>query len=164
MVIDSVQTIYEDRLVVQDLIFSYGRILDYHENLPDEKLNTLQRDSISAKAQELEEHYSGTVLTEEEATVFNSFSGNLDNLLRSVYSNEQELIRQMKSELLRLEQIQMEEASHQMLIINKTNGRQKLGFYLETAVLVVLLVILQAMVMSNSSIRKIVRADNFNLN
>lgn len=163
-VIDSVQTIYDDRLVVQDLIYSYNKILDYHEHIPIVGLSNAQKDSIKQEIAGLNTHYLKTVLTDEEAGIFNSFSQNLELLLSVDSINESALIQQMKNQLERLSQIQMEEASKEMSVIHKAKGSQEIGFYLETVALIVLLLILQAMVVRGNGIKKVIQKSNFSLN
>ena len=163
-VIESVQTIYDDRLVVQDLIYSYNKILDVHEHSPISEMDAPQRNNIEENIAGLNAHYEKTVLTEEEASVFVSFTNNLETLIASGIEQEAALIQQMKNQLERLGQIQMEEASKQMAIIHKARGSQELGFYLESVALIILLLILQVMVATSTGIKRVIKHTNFSLN
>lgn len=163
-VANSVQTIYEDRLIVQDLIFSFDQILDERYHINEQMAQHTGNNQAQKKVEELKLKYLSTIMTEEEERVFNSFSSNLTDVLTLDDTVELKLFNEMRSELQRLEQIQMEEAKRQMNIIHKTRAGQELGFYFETAIIVVLLVIVQFLIISNTSIKKLVDKSNFNYN
>lgn len=159
----SVQTIYEDRLLVQDMIFSYSNILNALK-YSDTPLSSKDFNDFKEETEELKARFLKTVLTEEEELIFNSFSDNLNSSFQTQsYINESSLA-EMKHQLQRLEAIQLEEAKNQMDIIEKVKRNQQQVFYLETIIMIILLVIVQILITSNESIKKITNQDNFNLN
>lgn len=160
----SVQTIYEDRLIVQDLIFKYSKILNEFEDPAKFERSENELKQISLEIDRLNDHYLTTVLTSEEEIVFNSFKDNLAMLITVSEQPEMVLLTQMKKELERLGQIQLEEAGNQMDIIQRASGSQELGYYLETAILIILLFIIQALMISNVGVRRVIKGPNFNLN
>ncbi len=164
-VAQSVKSIYEDRLMVQDLIFSYSNILARLEMLNEGQFNQNVKNNISVELLDLGEKYERTVLTEEEDQVFHSFAGSLSELIQlpETTLDDAKLIH-LKQKLKRLEEIQMEEAQKQMVIIEQAKGSQELSFYLETAVLVILLIIVQVLVVSNTTVQKTARREEFHLN
>jgi len=160
----SVQTIYEDRLVVQDLIFSYGQLLDRLYTIYEQQPVLNIDKKIGMKANELKSQYLSTVMTEEEERVFISFSDELSGFLKAENNPGQGQIIEMRGKLEILEEIQMEEAKRQMTLINQAQGSQKLGFYLETSILVVLLIIIQALVVSNTGMKRVLNQNKYHLN
>lgn len=148
-VAESVQTIYEDRIVVQHLIFSYSQILDVLDNESYGALHPREYVEIHNKVTQINTQYGETVLTEEEDSVFNVFSEKLDEATQSnLHAGTMEIDR-MKLQLKRLDEIQMEEATAQLDIIRKAQGSQSYVYYLETVILIVLLLIAQILIVSN---------------
>ena len=160
-VAESVESIYADRLVVQDLIFSYTNIVDKMEE------GTFNYKSISAenRIENLNRKYLDTKLTNEEGILFNSFASKLNaSLTPEANLNSHERFRGMRKELSQLREIQMKEAKVEMGKIDEIRKSQELGFYLETAVLVLLLLIVQILVVSGAGFRKIASEARVNLN
>ena len=162
-VANSVQTIYEDRLLVQNMIFSYSNILNniYYRERPYSEQEFV---ALEMSVDTLNSRYLGTVLTDEEGRIFESFSDNLKNTLGSRSNLDFDLYRMMKSQLQRLEEIQLEEAQSQMLIIEKVKFDQQQVFYVETIIMIILLLIVQVLITSNESMKKIIKKDNINWN
>lgn len=163
-VAESVKTMYEDRLVVQDIIFSYGKILSQLEVMDEDHRNPQVMTALSQQLPALNEKYAKTVLTDEEARLHKSFSQKIAELVQDTSGDKRVEFALLHQDLDRLEAIQMEEAKKQMAIINKASGGQEMNFYLETAILVILLIIVQVLVASNTTIQKMAKEDNFNLN
>lgn len=160
----SVKSIYEDRLLVQDLIFSFDGMLDLLDNDHENNLKAVDYERMLKEFGQLTVRYQNTILTEEEQTVLNSFTQQLNQALSAKQIVVNADVVEMKEKLQRLEKIQLEEAKAQMLIIKQAGKTSELNFYIETAVLVVLLLIVQVLVMSNLSIQKLSKPDNINLN
>ena len=163
-VTESVKTIYEDRLVVQDIIFSYGKIVTRIENTDASDFNESIRNTVSVELLNLNQKYGKTVFTDEEAAVFDTFSKELNSVVSGPEENTVAAIRQLRQNLNRLEEIQMEEAEKQMAIIDEANGNQEISFYLETGILVILLVIVQLLLVSNTTIQKVAKGQSTSLN
>ena len=100
------------------------------------------------------------------SSVVNGYGAILGRALLITDSEQPEmvLLTQMKKELERLGQIQLEEAGNQMDIIQRASGSQELGYYLETAILIILLFIIQALMISNVGVRRVIKGPDFNLN
>ena len=149
---DSIETIYEDRLKAQDLIFSYGHVLENVQVVLE--CGAVQERQINkrfAKFDAINERYMKTKLTEEESEVYRSFSKKIA-LIKSSSGDYQEIEKYLfsaKEDLARLEAIQMEEAQKEMISISQLEGNRQLSFYLESGILVVLLLIVQIMVLSS---------------
>ena len=163
-VTESVKTMYQDRLVVQDIIFSYGKIVTQIENMSAVEFSQNVKNTVSVELLNLNQNYGKTVFTDEETIVFNSFSKQLNAVLNGSVKNTAVAIRQLRQNLNRLEEIQMEEAEKQMAIIDEANGNQEISFYLETGILVILLVIVQLLLVSNTTIQKVAKGQSTSLN
>jgi len=161
-VADSVETIYKDRLLVQDLIFSYSQLIESLGDLNEDAFE--KNDLVSSKVNVLNARYLETKLTDEEAQVFKQFTQQLSTFISSNKAKSEEGVDMLRSNLDRLEEIQMEEAKIEMEIISQINGRQEIGFYLETAILVILLVIVQVLVVTSTAIKRASDDGDFNLN
>lgn len=150
-VAESVQTMYEDRLIVQDIIFSYSKVLSRIENLEEDQFNKSVRNTVAIELLELNNKYGKTVFTEEEAEVFDAYSLIFNSMIKGTIPNSPSTFNVLKEKLNRLEEIQMEEARKQMKIIHDSNGSQELSFYIETVILVILIIVVQVLVVSYSS-------------
>ncbi len=157
----AVQSIYEDRLLVQDIIYSFDGVLD---GLRKQKFSDKPFAEYISEVKELEDRYAQTVLTTEEKKLLNLFSIQMENALMNSVSIQEFEILDMKSILNRLERIQVEEAKKQMVIIDRASGRQRINFYFETAILVVLLVIVQVLVVSSAGLKHDGGEDKYHLN
>lgn len=139
----AVESIYSDRLVVQDLLFTYDNLLDKFQANPN-------HENLVYEAKNLRKKYLETTLTKEEEKLILLFSDALINELKSNQKPSAKDVYNHKLTLLRLEQIQMEEAKKQMELIHKARLSQEMGFYLETAILIILFVIAQALISANT--------------
>lgn len=149
---DSIETIYEDRLKAQDLIFSYGQVLENVEIVIE--CGSVQERQINkrfAKFDAINEKYLKTKLTDEESEVYLNFSNKIASIKASAgnYQEIEKYLFSAKEDLARLEAIQMEEAKKEMISISQLEGNRQLSFYLESGILVVLLLIVQVMVLSS---------------
>lgn len=153
-VAESVQTMYEDRLIVQDIIYSYSKILSRIENMEEDQFNQSVRNTVAIELLELNNKYGKTVFTEEEAEVFDAYSLIFNSMIKGKVPHSPSTFKILKDKLNRLEEIQMEEARKQMKIIHDSNGSQELSFYIETVILVILLIVVQVLVVSYGSSHK----------
>tara|TARA_R110001592_G_scaffold237306_4_gene496171 strand:+ start:17692 stop:18294 length:603 start_codon:yes stop_codon:yes gene_type:complete len=149
---ESIETIYEDRLKAQDLIFSYGHILENVELVLE--CGSVQERQINqrfAKIDALHERYAKTKLTEEESEVYSSFLQKVKEIQAATndYQEIEKALFSAKEYLTRLEAIQMEEAQKEMVSIAQLEGNRQISFYLESGILVVLLLIVQVIVLSS---------------
>jgi len=146
----AVTTIYEDRLLAQDLIFSFILLINrLRSPIPPQNL-----DEITLKSKKLRTEYLRTTLTREEAEIFRQFYQQFLVLSSANNSCDENCLTKMNSQLKRLEAIQVEEAEKQMKIIEQAKGSQTVNFYLETAAILFLLLLAQNLLTSNSHIRR----------
>lgn len=166
-VTEGVETIYKDRFLVQDLIFSYSRILEDVEDVLVLEGNTQPEfEKNFVKIELLNNKYRATKLTEEESEVFHAFSDKLEKIRSSIEDKVlvQKSLIAAREDLVRLEAIQMEEAKKEMVAIAKLDGSRQLSFYLEAAILIVLLIIVQTIVLTATSLKNKFTADRIHLN
>lgn len=140
---EAVQSIYEDRLMVQDLLFSYNNLLDNFQLTPNGHTHLVIAKKLTRK-------YLNTKLTSEEKNLILKFSDDIIRQIKDRNSLTQQQIAEHKNSLYRLEEIQIEEAKKQMALIKKAKHSQETGYYFETAILIVLLVIAQVLISANT--------------
>lgn len=156
---DSVTTIYEDRLVVKDIIFEIARYIQEKELAMVRKDSTFYTGRaivIDDKIQNLILRYQETKLTKEEAKVFDDLKGNLVELkaqeAKFVESGktQKELLKSsidaINENLYDLSQIQLSEGNRQMNISKKAVDTVELFTQLEIYVLIVLAILIQIIV------------------
>jgi len=157
---DSVVSIYEDRLVVNDLIFEMSKLVKEKEMgivLSNTHSNTKKNSFIDEKMKDFIEKYEATKLTVEERTVFNNFKDNIQSLSKmesSVFDNdfkEKEtkltLVFEIKENLYDLTKIQLNEGKKQMSISQKAIDTVELFSQIEIYFLVFLAIAVQIIVM-----------------
>ncbi|RRQ48501.1 chemotaxis protein [Maribacter algicola] len=156
---NSVTSIYEDRLVVKDIIYEIARYIQEKELAMVRKDSTFYKDRamvIDDKIQNLILRYQETKLTKEEAKVFGELKGNLVELeaqeakfVESGKTQEELLqssIDDINENLYDLSQIQLSEGNRQMNISKKAVDTVELFTQLEIYVLIVLAILIQIIV------------------
>lgn len=157
---DSVVTIYEDRLIANDLIF------EMLTSVQKKELAVYQSDSTFFKSknpevndnlQSLVARYEQTKLTTEEARIFNDLKRNIQSLvvsenqfLNSGYSDNSQVtayIDSLKNNLNDLSKIQLNEGSRQMSISKRAVESVELFTQIEIYILVFLAIVIQIIVM-----------------
>lgn len=159
---DSVTTIYEDRLVVKDIIFEIARYIQEKELAmvrKDSTYYTGRAIEIDDKIQNLILRYQETKLTKEEVKVFDELKENLVELeaqeAKFVESDKtqkellQSSIDDVNENLYDLSQIQLREGSRQMNISKKAVDTVELFTQLEIYVLIFLAVLIQVIILYN---------------
>lgn len=157
---DSVITIYEDRLVVNDIIFEFSQYVHEKEIAMIEKDSTFYGDrnlEIDDKMQTLVRRYSETKLTKEEERIFNDFRENLEELESQEVAYVQNdmaegaslgsKIDDVKVNLHDLSKIQLSEGGRQMNISKKAVDAVELFTRLEIYVLIFLAIIVQVIIL-----------------
>ncbi|TLF44937.1 MCP four helix bundle domain-containing protein [Maribacter aurantiacus] len=157
---DSVITIYEDRLVVNDIIFEFSQYVHEKEIAMMGKDSTFYGNrnlEINDKIQTLVRRYSETKLTKEEERIFNEFRQNLEELELQerayVQTNMIERtsllskIDDVKENLFDLSKIQLSEGGRQMNISKKAVDSVDLFTRLEIYVLIFLAIIVQVIIL-----------------
>jgi hypothetical protein len=159
---DSVVSIYEDRLAVNDLIFEMAKLVQEKEMaivLSNTEFYAKKNSNIDKKMQGFIERYEATKLTVEERNVFNDFKDNIQSLSKmevSILENdfkEKEtkltLIFEIKDNLYDLTKIQLNEGRRQMSISQKAIDKVELFTQIEIYILIFLAIVVQIIVMYN---------------
>lgn len=159
---DSVVSIYEDRLVVNDLIFEMSKLVQEKEMaivLSDVNFYSTKNNAINKKMQGFIDRYETTKLTVLERRVFDTFKENIENLSKFektlIENNFKEkenpinLIFEIKENLYDLTKIQLNEGRRQMSISQKAIDKVELFTQIEIYILIFLAVVVQIIVMYN---------------
>lgn len=165
---DSVVSIYEDRLVVNDLIFEMSKLIQEKEMaivLSDMNFYSNKNNSVDKKIKGFIENYQSTKLTVEERRVFEDFKENMNQLSlieKSIIENNFKdkknslnLIFDIKENLYDLNKIQLNEGKKQMSISQKAIDKIELFTQIEIYILIFLAIVIQIIVMYNPKNEKI---------
>ncbi|WP_438965991.1 MCP four helix bundle domain-containing protein [Flavobacterium sp.] len=158
----SVETLYEDRLVAYDILFEMTNIIHEKEvALGDTKTNNFIRDNKKRNEQikNLVARFEQTKLITEENNLFNNLKNNLDllvknesNMIQSNFvdiSSVQDQILIVKEDLYSLSKIQLEEGKNQLSISKKAIDVVELFTQIEIYILIFLAVIIQIIILYN---------------
>lgn len=157
---DSVVTIYEDRLIANDLIF------EMLKSVQEKELAVVTLDSSFFKSENIKVHkklaslisnFEETKLTLEEDDVFNDLKANFEQLLiienqflKTNFSNSRLVnnrLDNLKINLSNLSKIQLNEGNKQMSISKRAIDTVELFTQIEIYILVFLAIIIQIIVM-----------------
>ncbi len=163
---DAVTTIYEDRLIANDLIFQM--LTSVHQkqlafNTTDTLFFNKQNDKVNAVLQSYVMQFEKTKLTDEEAEVFADLKKNMDRL----FSTEKQFLASNFSTLLQVNQqidlvitnlntlsaIQLNEGKKQMSISEGAVESVELFTQIEIYILIFLAVLVQLIVMYKPKIK-----------
>ena len=157
---NSVVTIYEDRLIANDLIFEMFKTVHQKElavTTSDSTFFHNQNLKVNDNLQFLVSRYEQTRLTSEEAKVFEDLKGNVQSLINSEsrftnsdYSDNSQIINdieKLKNNLDELSKIQLDEGSRQMSISKRAVDTVELFTQIEIYILVFLAILIQIIVM-----------------
>jgi len=159
---DSVQTIYEDRLIAKDLIFEILKSVHEKEMAliaSDSTFFSKNDPNTNSKLASLITRFEATKLTAEEHQVFNDLKQNIQLLYEAenqfldagMKDNTKLMahIDNVKDNLDDLAEIQINEGSRQMSISNRAIDTVELFTQIEIFILVFLAVLIQVIVMYN---------------
>ena len=159
---DSVVTIYEDRLIANDLIFEMLKSVQQKELAVatlDSTFFKTENLKVNDNLQSLVSRYEQTKLTVEESNVFNDLKNNVQALLdsekhflNSDYRDNSLIvnnIKNLKINLSSLSKIHLNEGSRQMSISKQALDTVELFTQIEIYILVLLAIIIQIIVMYN---------------
>jgi hypothetical protein len=165
---DSVVSIYEDRLVVNDLIFEISKLVQEKEMaivLSDVTFYSKKNSAIDKKMDGFIDSYEATKLTVQERRVFDAFKENIENLSKSektiiqnTFKEKESLINlvfDIKENLYDLTKIQLNEGKRQMSISQKAIDKVELFTQIEIYILIFLAIVIQIIVMYNPKKRKL---------
>lgn len=156
---DSVATVYEDRLVANDLIFEITRAVHQKElaAVEADSLFFLERNGqVNTAITEWVTKFGQTKLTPEEAGVFASLKGNLEALkdsetayVQAGFTQNQELLAHLSragENLYKLSKIQLQEGGRQIGISKKAIDSVELFTQIEIYFLIFLAIVIQVIV------------------
>ena len=159
---DSVVTIYEDRLIANDLIFEISKLVQEKEMaviLSDSTFFKEQNPNINKTIQGFISRFEQTKLTPEENQAFEDLKRNLqalidseNDLLNSNFETKTEVLMHISSitgDLSRLSKIQLSEGSRQMSISKRAIDTVELFTQIEIYLLVFLAIVVQIIIMYN---------------
>ena len=158
----SVETLYEDRLVAYDILFEMTNIIHWKEvAIGNSTSNSFLRDNQKSNEQikNLVARFEQTKLITNENYLFNNLKNNLDLLVKKeskmIQSNfvdkspVQDQILIVKEDLYGLSKIQLEEGRNQLSISKKAIDMVELFTQIEIYVLILLAVIIQIIILYN---------------
>jgi hypothetical protein len=164
---DSVETIYKDRLIANDLIVEMIKLVQEKEvavALSDKTFFNKKNASVNEDIQNLVERFEETKLILEEGQVFENLKDNFEELQKAETSfvssglgENNDLsnhIAEMKSNLYDLAKIQLNEGRRQISISRKAIDTVELFTQMEIYLLVFLAIIIQVIVMYNPKEKK----------
>lgn len=159
---DSVVTIYEDRLIANDLIFEISKLIQEKEIaivVSDSDFYSEKNSSVNKKIQNFIAKYDETKLTKEEHLVFEKLKDNIKTLskiegvfLESGLEDKKNLLNhifEIKENLYDLTKIQLEEGKRQMSISKRAIDTVELFTQIEIYLLIFLAIVIQFIVMYN---------------
>jgi hypothetical protein len=157
---DSVVTIYQDRLIANDLIFEMLKSVQQKElavSLSDSTFFQNQNSKVNDNLQSLVSRFEQTKLTSREEKVFADLKTNIQTLidsesqfLNSGYSDNSQIIthiESLKNNLNDLSKIQLNEGSRQMSISKRALDTIELFTQIEIYILVFLAILVQVIIM-----------------
>ncbi|SHE83550.1 Four helix bundle sensory module for signal transduction [Psychroflexus salarius] len=151
---DSINSIYKDRLVVNDIIFEINLLLQEKELAileQDEAFYGRRNKEINTEINQLLEDFKATKLVPVEATTLNDLEQNLDQLYRlenklgqapQPYKELQIKINTLETNLHSLAKIQLEEGRRQLFIGKKAIASVDLYTKMEVYILIFLALLL----------------------
>ncbi len=169
---DSVTTIYEDRLIANDLIFEILKPIHEKEiavALPDSIFFSERNERVNTNIRDFMKRFEQTKLTPEEQHVFNDLKANITNLNQyeiafkaSNYTEKEPLFKQISAinkNLYDLSKIQLNEGSRQISISNRAIDTVELYTQIEIYILIFLAIVIQIIVMYNPKKKEVDKAD-----
>ena len=159
---DSVTTIYEDRLIANDLLFEILKLVQEKEvavALSDSTFFSVQNKVLDGNILGFMSRFEQTKLTTEEQKVFSDLKNNFETLARSetdfIQSGFEEKesvfghVTTVKKNLYDLSKIQLNEGGRQISISNRAIDTVELYTQIEIYILVFLAIVIQIIVMYN---------------
>jgi hypothetical protein len=156
---DSVVTIYEDRLVANDLLFELLKMVQEKELAfaqKDSAFYVKNNKAVDQNMQRFVLRFEQTRLTTEEQKIFDSFKNNVQKLVRleaayiqSKFTETNSLTKQfsdVKDDLYDLSKIQLDEGERQMFLSKKAIDTVELFTQLEIYMLIFLAIVIQVIV------------------
>ena len=156
----SVVTIYEDRVVANDLIFEMSLLIREKEialAASDSTFFLKRNDKINENIQIFIEKFEQTKLTTKEARIFNNLKDEIKTLERleiefinSEFRKDIDLLNSIKAIIINLHdlsKVQLEEGRNQMALSNKTMETIDLFTQVEVIFLIVMAILVQIIIL-----------------
>lgn len=156
---DSVVTIYEDRLVANDLIFEMSKSVQEKEvavALSDSIFFLEKNKQLNTDIQDFVSKFEQTKLTTKEAQIFKTLKNNLESLknsettfIESKFVQKATITKQIsdvKENLYDLSKIQLNEGGRQISISKKAIDTVDLFTHIEIYILIFLAIIIQIII------------------
>jgi len=156
----SVTTIYEDRIVANDLIFEMSILIQEKEiavAMSDSSFFRERNEDVNLEIQGLITRYEQTKLTRQEQRVFNDFKNGLNDLksleqeyVRSGFKSSNELFEKIDEiihHLYDLSKIQLHEGRRQVMISNETMEDIDVFTQGETIFLILMAIMVQIIIL-----------------
>jgi hypothetical protein len=157
---ESVETIYEDRLIANDLLFELAKTVQEKEIavlLSDTSFFRKQKEKANTDIQRFIARYEQTKLTKEESLLFDNLKSNIQTILKlepefinSHFKNKNEILNHIslvKENLYDLTKIQLNEGGRQMSISKQAIDTVELFTHIEIYFLAFLAIMIQIIVM-----------------
>lgn len=157
---DSVESIYEDRLIAKDIIFDISKLIQEKElaiALSDSSFYKMHNDNLNESIEDCFARYTHTKLTKAEGEKFDELRDNYEVLKASeevfitskfVKNETLELeIKNVKENLNDLSRIQLKEGRKQMTISNKAISDVEFFTQIEIYLLIFMAIVIQVIVM-----------------
>jgi hypothetical protein len=155
---NSIVTIYEDRIVANDLLFEYLQLIHEKELAVASSNNTFfatRNQEVQREIASLTEKYRTTKLTNKEASVFESLQNDLAELEKMEAASEvnseayRTRLSATQEKLSELSKIQLKEGKNQMTLSKEAVADVELFTQLEIYFLFFLAIIVQIIVLYN---------------
>jgi hypothetical protein len=153
---ESIVTIYEDRLVANDLIYELSLLVHEKEMaaaLSNDRFFQGPNDRVNEKIDILIKKYLTTKLTDQEASIFGMLQDDLSQLNQIEASTNIDMpaynkqLSNIKENLYDLSKIQLKEGRNQMLLSKEAFRDVELFTRMEIYVLILLAIIIQVIIL-----------------
>jgi hypothetical protein len=156
---DSVVTIYEDRIIANDIIFEIAKSIQEKEIafvLTDTEFFNQRNGKMNNDIQNFIRRFEQTKLTDDESKIFNNLKGNLGSLIKSEtifiesdFQNKstlEDIFSSIKDNLYDLSKIQLDEGRRQMSISKEAIDIVELFTTIEIYLLIFLAITVQIII------------------
>ncbi len=169
---DTINTMYKDRLVAESYlmnltVYMYALKEAYTLELNTKLLNAKIINEIFSKINYTTNLYDATVFTKEESAKYTYFNAYLHKIRNDLNINSNQKIELVNNALIVLSELSAIQLEESKLIVNKTDKLYesgKLSSDFALAVIVVILIVLQALVFAANSLNVKSNSKDINLN
>lgn len=162
---ESIETIYEDRLVAQDIVFDISTLIQ-KKDMANASLNqhffTFENKTVNAEIDQLFTKYNSTKLTDEERIIFEKMKKALSALAEietvsgdftpTIQNSLEAQFKLIKQDINRLKEIQLEEGKRALDKSKKAVQSSQLFTQMEIWGLIILAIIFQLIIIAGPKI------------